>query len=265
MSQKPLVQSVERALDILDHVGDSDTPLGSTQLAQKLNLHTSTANNLIRTLYRRGYLSQTADGKYQVGLQCYRLGSTCDRWRILRELARIPMTELSESTGDNSVLASESGGRLITIANVEGSGDIVIANQHLFFDHLYCTAVGKLLMAYSPPEFIEQFRKTRHLDRVTPKTIVDWTSLREEFVQIKASGFSLNRGESLSMVAAIAVPVFDVDGSLLCALGQPFPDYYIETKRVDVAERTGRLTECATAISKAYAEAMRTPKGDKSC
>jgi len=66
-------------------------------------------------------------------------------------------------------------------------------------------------------------------------------------------------------VAAIAVPVFDVDGSLLCALGQPFPDYYIETKRVDIAERTARLTECATAISKAYSEAMRTPKGDKSC
>jgi DNA-binding IclR family transcriptional regulator len=175
------------------------------------------------------------------------------------------MTELSESTGDNSVLASESGGRLITIANVEGSGDFVVSNQHLYFDHLYCTAVGKLLMAYSPPEFIEQFKKTRQLDRITPTTIVDWPSLQEEFKKIRSSGFSLNRGESLSMVAAIAVPVFDIDGSLLCALGQPFPDYFIETKRVDVAERTARLVECSAAISKEYAEAMRMPKGDGSC
>ncbi len=265
MDRKPLIQSVERALEILDLVGDSEHPIGSTQIAQMLNLHVSTTNNLIRTLFRKGYLNQTNDGKYHIGLQCYSLGSLCDRWGILRDIAQIHIAELSDKTGDNSVLASESGGRLITIASAEGSGAIVISNQHLFRDHLHCTAVGKLLMAHSTAEFITLLKKTRPLQRFTEKTITDWESLTANLQKIKDLGYSVNRGEGLLSVAAVAVPVLDAKGHLVCALGQSFPDYFIETKQVNLAERIELVSKYARLIGKDYCDAFKHKKGIEQC
>ena len=84
--KKRPVQSVERALDILDCLANHGVPMRSIDIAGELALHPSTANNLIRTLYRRRYLSRAEGGRYGVGIQCYVLGEIVDRWEELRRL-----------------------------------------------------------------------------------------------------------------------------------------------------------------------------------
>ena len=250
--QKPLVQSVERALDILDLLGDREKPMRASDIADALNLHGSTSHNIIRTLYRRGYLTQSSNGKYFIGLQCYRLGELCDRWGILRNEAMIHLEELSEKTGDNSILTAESGGRLITIASAEGSGDIVITKHHPDRDHLYCTATGKILIAYASEEYFNLYKKNVEIKKFTDSTVESWEELEEQLREIKKTGFCHNNCESRKHVAALAVPVFDENGQLLCALGQSFPDFFINSNQVNIEMRVALLKEYADKIHQDY-------------
>ncbi len=249
---KPLVQSVERALDILDLIGEREKPMRASDIAEELNLHGSTSHNIIRTLYRRGYLTQSPNGKYYIGLQCYRLGELCDRWGILRNEAMLHLEELSELSGDNSILASESGGRLITIASAEGSGDIVITKQHPDREHLYCTAIGKVLMAYSSEEYLELYKKSVRLKRFTETTVSDWETIEQQMQSIRDKGYIYNNCESREHVAALAVPVFDENEQLLCALGQSFPVFFINSGRINIEERISILKEFAEKIQQDY-------------
>ena len=249
---KPLVQSVERALDILDLIGDRERPMRASEIADELNLHGSTSHNIIRTLYRRGYLTQSSNGKYYIGLQCYRLGELCDRWSVLRNEAMIHLEELSEVTGDNSILASESGGRLITIASAEGAGDIVITKHHPDKAHLYCTAIGKILMAYASDEYLTLYKKNVELKKFTDTTVESWDVLEKQLPEIKAAGYCYNDCESRKNVAALAVPVFDENDQLLCALGQSFPGFFIDSGQVDIEERVSLLKEYAEKVQQDY-------------
>ena len=250
--QKPLVQSVERALDILDLIGDREKPMRASDIADELNLHGSTSHNIIRTLYRRGYLSQSSSGKYYIGLQCYRLGELCDRWGILRNESMIHLEELSEETGDNSILASESGGRLITIASAEGAGDIVITKHHPDRDHLYCTAIGKVIMAYASDEYLKLYKKNVEIKKFTDSTVESWEQLEEQLRGVKNDGYCHNNCESRKHVAALAVPVFDEKEQLLCALGQSFPDFFIKSKQIDIEERVSLLKKYAEKVRQDY-------------
>jgi DNA-binding IclR family transcriptional regulator len=62
-----LVQSVSRALRILEEVGRSPTPLPVKVIARRCDLHLSTAYHLVRTLCYEGYLERRPDGDYAIG------------------------------------------------------------------------------------------------------------------------------------------------------------------------------------------------------
>ena len=250
--QKPLVQSVERALDILELIGNEEKPLRSSFIAENLELHSSTANNLIRTLYRRGFLTQRENGKYYIGLQCYRLGKLCDQWDILRTVAKIHLEELADSTGDNAIIATESGGKLVEIADATGSGDIIVAKHHPSKEHLYCTSIGKILMAYADEEFLIQYQTNVELKKYTDCTITDWEKLLEQFAEIRKTNVAYNYCESRSEVAALSVPILDSNGRIICALGQSFPSFFIDSGRIDREQRITKLQETAGNIRRDY-------------
>jgi DNA-binding IclR family transcriptional regulator len=260
--QKPLIQSVERALDILELIADHERPMKSSAISKALDLHSSTVNNIVRTLYRRGFLYQNTSGEYTIGLQCYRLGLLCDRWKVLRQESQIHLEELSELTGDNSILATESGSKLLSIGSAEGSGSIVITKQNPARDHLYCTAIGKVLMAYSSKDFIDLYRKNIELQQFTSNTITEWNTLERQFEEILEKGYSFNDQESVVHVAALAVPVFNEDGSFLCALGQSFPSFFVENGLIDIPQRIALLKQYAGKIQRDYHGSFSPVEGD---
>ena len=86
-TKKPLIQVLERAFDILEMLGRTKRAYRSSEIAAELNLSQQTVNNLLRTLYERGYLSQTERREYRLGGQCFYLGACADRWQELRKEA----------------------------------------------------------------------------------------------------------------------------------------------------------------------------------
>ena len=69
MTEDKGVQSIDRALDIIEAVAEAGRPMGLTEIANQVGLHKSTAYRIIETLFQRGYLAKTDEGSYKIGLK----------------------------------------------------------------------------------------------------------------------------------------------------------------------------------------------------
>ena len=73
MRAKTLIQSVDRAIEILEIVRDADGPVRAAMIAHEMELPLKTAHNLIRSLLQHGYLVQNEEKSYQLGPECFLL------------------------------------------------------------------------------------------------------------------------------------------------------------------------------------------------
>jgi DNA-binding IclR family transcriptional regulator len=82
----------------------------------------------------------------------------------------------------------------------------------------YCTGLGKVLLAFSPPSEVREYFQTHPLKIFTEKTITDLKSLERELEEIRRKGYALDRGEHETEVRCVAAPIFDISGRVVGAL-----------------------------------------------
>ena len=252
-NKKPMIQSVERALDIIELVcGNESEPMRAIDIAAKLDLKKNTAHNLIRTLYNRYYLIQDSSGRYLLGPKCYTLWKISDRWKILEEIARPIIKKLSKDTGDNTYLGVESEGSLLMIAFSKGSGTVLTSIKQKWLDSMYYTGTGRIIIAYKGLEWFKKMHKINPYDKMGNKTAVDFEALDKEVKTIRKQKYVLHRRESEKDVMAISVPVIDMDDNFLASLSQTLPAFYITSKKVDVQKRAEILLATAKEIGTSY-------------
>ena len=116
--KKPLIQVLDRALDLMEMLARAKKPLRATDIAREMGLSLQSANNLLRALYLRGYLSQDGSRSYRLGPQCLYLGSFADRWSELRAKLAPPLTELTRKTGLSGFAGIIENDRLLCVALV---------------------------------------------------------------------------------------------------------------------------------------------------
>ncbi|HBE02693.1 MAG: hypothetical protein A2096_11705 [Spirochaetes bacterium GWF1_41_5] len=246
--KKILVQSLERALDILEIVQCSAEPVKAADIARKAGLGNNTAHNLIRTMFRRGYLSQDSSSRYFIGAKCYLLGSARNKWRIFIETIQPVLQKIAEDTGDSCVVGIESGGKLLLPAYIEGSGAIIIQEKQEWNDKFHCTAAGKVILAQKGLDWFKKIINSGTLPVFSPKTIADWIQLEKEIMLIAKQGYSVSIDETREGISAIAVPIFDSTGHFQGAIAQAFPTYFIETKKIIIRQRKDLLLAAAGQI-----------------
>src|SRR5437763_708089 len=100
MIDMPIIQSVERALQILDLFDEYSTELKITEISARMDLNKSTIHSLLKTLQKHGYIQQDAEnGKYKLGLKLYERGNLAVKNTDIREVSRKYLVEISMQTG----------------------------------------------------------------------------------------------------------------------------------------------------------------------
>jgi DNA-binding IclR family transcriptional regulator len=113
---------------------------------------------------------------------------------------------------------------------------------------LYCTAPGKVLLAFSGEKYIEKYISERVLKKYTDSTVTDPDELRKELQVIRERGYSLDREEYGKGIVCMAVPVFDHTQSVVGTVGCSFSTVYCDID--GVYDRCGeRLMQTAELIS----------------
>ncbi len=101
----PIIQSVERALQILDLFNEQATELKITDISKLMGLSKSTLHSLLKTLQLHGYIDQNLEnGKYRLGMKLVERGHFVVGSIDIRQKAKGWLTELSRQTGQTTHL-----------------------------------------------------------------------------------------------------------------------------------------------------------------
>lgn len=176
-----LIQSVSRALRVLEVVGAAPDGCTPKAVASRTGLHLSTTYHLLRTLAYEGYLVRTETGDYRLGLKI------AGRFRDLQaSLLRRPdvvdvLRLLATATGHSAYLARFVDGRIAITAVVEAPGSPHLEDLVPGFDEgAHATALGKALLSTLDHPDRHAYLREQGMRPFTPGTIRDAAALDAE-------------------------------------------------------------------------------------
>lgn len=232
------VQSVNRALDILEAFGPEHLEWGVSALSRHLGLHKATTYRLLQTLRARGLVEQDpTSGNYRLGLRLYEMGMRVIAPAELVYVARDPLRELAFTVGESASIAVLNGRDAVTIskADVARFGSVVHALGRS--QRAHSTANGKVLLAYLPPRLFDALMEGVQLERFTDRTITDVDQLRAHLAQVRRQGYALDNQETEVGFLCAAAPIRDHSGWVVAAIGISGPATRLDwTRDVDKVE-----------------------------
>ncbi|MFQ7103572.1 MAG: IclR family transcriptional regulator, partial [Anaerovoracaceae bacterium] len=120
MSDDKGVQSVERALDIIESAASRQEGKSLTEISADTGLHKSTAYRIINTLVRRGFLMREDDGNYKLGHKLIETASYYINELELQTEARPYVAEISVHLGLAAYLGVLEGENVIYLEKING-------------------------------------------------------------------------------------------------------------------------------------------------
>lgn len=215
--------SLERGLAILEGFDDGNRLQGIADIADRLQMSRSTVHRYVITLQALGFLEQGDRRRYGLTLGVTELGCSATSGISLLEQARSFMQELARQTGFGVDLGILDGPDVLLVERIASRRRGVIREGRAPAGELrlpvYCTALGKLLLATVPADVQRQLLGELALERRTPSTIVNKRMLRDELSQISASGLAVSDEEMEPGLVTIAAAVRDESGEAHAALG----------------------------------------------
>jgi DNA-binding IclR family transcriptional regulator len=209
---------VLRALQLIETIAASNRPLTLPELCALLNLPKATTHRLCQQLERSGFIVREPGGRrftpgarlLRVGFHALRSGLTAERHQIL--------TTLVDAVGETCNFTTLAGHEVLYLDRVEARWPL-----RLHFDTgsrvpVHCTASGKMLLASMKPPERKRIVDAVGLPAYTPHTITARAAFDSELSQIAQQGYSLDREEFLLGMAAIAVPVMGLEGTVMAAI-----------------------------------------------
>ena len=240
------VQSLERALNILELMAQEGIPISVSELAAKVGLKVSTVHRLLATLAHRGYVEQDPEtSKYRLGLKLLEVGNASLYYFDVRTVARPYLESLVDKCNETSNLAVLDGTEVVYIDQVESKNMIIVKMFAQVGNRgpVHCTASGKCLLAYLDDDKLNEILNKLSLVKHTNETIVDLNYLRKELSRVKEDGYAFDWGEMEEHVRCVAAPIFDRAGRAVASVSISGPSnritsYYIKNELVDLVKET---------------------------
>ncbi len=243
-------QNLARAVQILDMFSLRRPEWGIRELGRELGINPSTVYRMVTTLYQAGYLERNADTQlYSLGPKVMKLASLYTHFNPLPSLARRVFENYAHRFGYNYYLGSLVHYEMVYLAVFDGQGPIKIVVEPGGTTAIHTTAIGKILLANKPDEFIRQFLDTSELKQYTPRSISDPDRLWEQIQLIRQQGYAINDGEHYDEVGSVGVPVRDSRGRINLAVSLAYPRHLIYEKRLMLDELVSLAKEVANEIA----------------
>lgn len=228
---------------LLKALASRQEPVGVNELARSIGLSPATTYRLLNSLAAEGFAEQDpATAKYQVGSEVIPLAlSYLDRRHLGHDCIPV-MQELAAQSGESVNLGVLSGTFVYYVQQVEGPNPLRFGRDIGIAVPLYCSALGKLLLAHMPEEPRRALVDRLRLDWRTPKTITERSKLLAALETVAEQGYSLDLGENIENLIGMAVPVRDIRGSVVAGLSLMGP-----SMRLTSASRTRLLPKLRSA------------------
>ena len=222
-----MVRAIDRALTILVLLARTPTGMDASALARGSELHVSTVFRILQTLRLRDFVVEAPGGLYRIGPKAFEVGSSFLRSTSLQSEGQVIVERLSEATGETASLGILDSDEVLYLAIAHGQRELGIQSNVGTRHPLYCTALGKVLLADLDWPDAQALLARVERARMTVNTITDIDSLQAELRQVAIQGYALDEEERTLGVRAVAAPVRDHSGRVVAALSAAGPAFRI--------------------------------------
>lgn len=228
-----IIQSVDHALDVLEAFHGEEDELGITELSRRLKLHKNNIFRILATLTNRGYVEQNqSTDNYRLGLKTLELGQTYIRHAGLLSVARPVMEDLNREVNENVYIGILKDKFAFYLDVVESTHTVSVLSRVGCRVPTYCSAIGKVQLAYESMENIMSVLTKKELERYTPKTITDREKVLDHLKLIKELGYAIDDEEWDEGVRCIGAPIYDYMRKVVGALSISAPSVRMSMDRI---------------------------------
>lgn len=249
-----LIQSVDRALELLIYLQRQGEETGITKIASDLNVYKSTVHRTLTTLEARGFVQKNpVTEKYWLGTRLFTLGKAVENnmgfSEIIRPFAR-KLHELCRETVNVSILDHNPGElyHSIVIVKEKSPNQVLIVSPKVgSISECHNSSVGKCLLAFTPGVDLNVY-KNRELTRYTKNTITSFDEFKAELALVKEKGYAIDCEEKEVGLTCFGVPILDRKGNAVAAISLSGP-----TSRMmdgDFEGKIGTIRQVASEISR---------------
>ncbi len=199
------VQSVDRALLLLELLAQAGGRLPISDLAQRSGLPLGTVHRLLASLAARGYVRQDHDRRYALGAALLPLGDAATR--LLSSWAVPFLAQLAEQCGETSNLAVLEDDHVVYVAQAPGRHRMRMFTEVGRRVLPHSTAVGKVLLAWQDEEQVRRVVHRLGLPPRTPRTLTTLEDFTAELAAVRERGWAVDDEEEEPGVRCLAVPV----------------------------------------------------------
>ena len=213
-----LVSAVQLTIRILDELALANRAMGVTELADALGETKPRIHRHLTTLKETGVVQQDqATDRYLLGWRVFQLGEAASTQFDLKARAEPYMTRLRDELRETVVLTVPINGRPMVIANLDALyARITISVKPGNRPVPQTSALGRVTMAFSPPEVCEQLL-AEPWSRETPRSVSSPRAVAERLERIRREFYDFSDGEVLLGINTLAVPIFR-DGMVLAGV-----------------------------------------------
>lgn len=231
------VQSLDRALDILEALAAAGGDLGLSELSQTVGLHISTVHRLLSVLVSRGYARQNApNGRYAIGAQLLNLSALAASGGHfdLQRQAHAVLRQMVEASSETTNLVMPFDNQVVYVDQVPGQHMVRMFTQIGMRAPAYCTGAGKALLAYRTEQEIQTYLLREQLIPHTSRTITTPAALRADLRRIRERGYAYDQSEMEDGVHCVAAPVFDHNAVAVAAISISGPALRFDLGRMEL-------------------------------
>ncbi len=248
MSKDNIVQSVDRALQILGILGSKKEGYGVTELSKEIDLNKTSVYRMLSTFVRHGYVEQDVETeRYKLGYKVLELSSTLLESIDLRVEAKAFLKELEHFTNEVIHLVVYDRGEVVYIEKLEGNETLRMHSKVGTRAPMHCTSVGKVILAYLPPSEVTKIIEEYKLEKHTINTITDKEVLYDHLIDIRTKGYALDLEENEVGISCISTPIFDRSGKVIAAVSISGPTMRMTNEKMN--ELKDKMIEISKKIS----------------
>lgn len=213
------VQSVERAIIIIETLAKSRQEMSLTELSNEVGWPKSTVHGLVSTLRDYHYVDQSSiTGKYKLGIHLFELGNIVGRSWDISSIAKPHMQKMSQILGETVQLGTKSNGEVLYLDKIDSNQMLRIVSEIGGRLPMHCSGLGKVLLAYSSNLEIQKIIAQKGIHPRTLKTIVTKEELEKELQRIRKAGYAVDDQEIMDGLRCVAAPIFDGNNKVLYAI-----------------------------------------------
>ncbi len=208
------ITALQRGLRLLHLFSQHPRGLTAKQVAGFSRLPVSTVHRFLANLVTAGFLSCDGDGSYHLGIACFAIGQAAVGQLDIRRLSLPYLRELNQQTRETIHLTVRHGLSAVYVEKLDSPEPLRIHSRIGAAVPLYCTAVGKVMLAYMPEEEQERILPDLTIKRLTANTVGNLQELKTELYRVRKNGYACDLEEHEMHIRCLAAPIWDHTGTV---------------------------------------------------